>query len=166
MKILRKKGPDFAIGEEHLGQHRGHDVELYLNVERPYTPFLRRPPYTARLETSEEIEKHVNELIDMDVIRQIGHNRIVEVTTISLITWNVGKIRLCGDFRAQNNYTKADKYPIQKIPHSLEELATAKYITNMDCMRGFHQNGVDPKFYMSTPECLLATRLHQPTYKG
>ncbi|MBW0562914.1 hypothetical protein O181_102629 [Austropuccinia psidii MF-1] len=50
----------------------------------------------------------------------------------------------CGDFRALNNYIKSDRYPIPRIPHALDKLANAKYITKMDCMKGFHQNGVKP----------------------
>ncbi|MBW0564682.1 hypothetical protein O181_104397 [Austropuccinia psidii MF-1] len=103
--MLRKNRPAFAIGEEPLGKIKGHDIELYLDVERPYPPMLRRPPYPASLETRKEIEKHINELLDMDVIRKIGHNEIVEITTPVLITWHDGKSRLCGDFRALNNYT-------------------------------------------------------------
>ncbi|MBW0499318.1 hypothetical protein O181_039033 [Austropuccinia psidii MF-1] len=134
----------FAIGDEPLGKIRGNDIELYLDLERPYPPMLRRPPYPASLETRKEVENHINELLDMDVIRRIGHNEIVEITTPVLITWNDGKSRLCGDFRALNNYTKADRYPIPRIPHALDKLEKAKYITKIDCMKGFHQNGVKP----------------------
>ncbi|MBW0520858.1 hypothetical protein O181_060573 [Austropuccinia psidii MF-1] len=80
----------------------------------------------------------------MDVIRMIGHNEIVEITNPVLITGDDGKSRLCRDFRALNNYTKADRYPIPRIPHALDKLAKAKYITKMDCMKGFNQNGVEP----------------------
>ncbi|MBW0543999.1 hypothetical protein O181_083714 [Austropuccinia psidii MF-1] len=52
--------------------------------------------------------------------------------------------RLTGDFRALNNYIKTDRYPIPRIPHALDKLAKAKYITKMDFMEGFHQNGVKP----------------------
>ncbi|MBW0528083.1 hypothetical protein O181_067798 [Austropuccinia psidii MF-1] len=131
LKILRKNRPAFAIGEEPLRKIRGHDIELYLDVERPYQPMLRRPQYPASLENRKEIEKHVNELLDMDVIRKIGHNEILEVTTPVLITWNDGTSRLCEDFRALNNYTKADRYPITSIPHALDQLEKAKYITNI-----------------------------------
>ncbi|MBW0561397.1 hypothetical protein O181_101112, partial [Austropuccinia psidii MF-1] len=144
LKMLRKNRPAFAIDEEPLGKIRGQHIELYLDVERTYPPMLRRLPYPASLETRKEIEKHINELPDLDVVRKIGHNEIVEVTTPVLITWNDGKSRLCGDFRALNNYTKADRYPIPRIPHALDKLAKAKYITKMDCMKGFHQNGVKP----------------------
>ncbi|MBW0560150.1 hypothetical protein O181_099865 [Austropuccinia psidii MF-1] len=126
LKILRKNRPAFAIGEEPLRKIRGHDIELYLDVERPYPPMLRRPPYPESMETRKEIEKHINELLDMDVIRKIGHNEIVEITTPVLIPWNDGNSRLCGDVRALNNYTKADRYPIPGIPHALDKLAKAK----------------------------------------
>ncbi|MBW0468636.1 hypothetical protein O181_008351 [Austropuccinia psidii MF-1] len=144
LKLLRKNRPAFSIGKEPLGKIRGHDIELYLDVERPYLPMLRRPPYQASLETRREMEKHINELLDMDVIQKIGHNEIVEITTPVLITWHYGKSRLCGYFRALNNYTKADRYPIPRIPHALDKVTKAKYITKMDCMKGFHQNGFKP----------------------
>ncbi|MBW0538273.1 hypothetical protein O181_077988 [Austropuccinia psidii MF-1] len=136
--MLRKNRPAFAIGEEPLGRIRGHDIELYLDVERSYPPMLRRPPYPASLETRKKIEKHMNELLYMVVIRTIGHKEIVEITTPVLITLHYGKSGLCGDFRALNNYTKADRYLIPRIPHALDKLAKAKYITKMNFMKVFH----------------------------
>ncbi|MBW0471683.1 hypothetical protein O181_011398 [Austropuccinia psidii MF-1] len=130
--MLRKNRPAFSIGEEAIGKIRGHDIKF----------MVRRPPYPESLETRKELEKNINELLDMDVIRKIGHNEIVEITTLVLITWNDGKSRLCVDFRSLKNYTKADRYAIPKIPHALDKLAKAKHITNMSCMKGFHQNGV------------------------
>ncbi|MBW0582842.1 hypothetical protein O181_122557 [Austropuccinia psidii MF-1] len=103
LKILRKNRLAFSIGEEPLRKIRSHDIKLYLDVERPYPPMLRRPPYPPSLETRKEIEKHINELLEMDVIRKIGNNEIVEITTPFLVTWHDGKSRLCGDFRALNN---------------------------------------------------------------
>ncbi|MBW0547355.1 hypothetical protein O181_087070, partial [Austropuccinia psidii MF-1] len=144
LKMLRKNRTAFAIGEEPLGKIKGHDIELYLDVERPYPPMLRRPPYPASLETRKEIEKHINELLETDVIRKIGHKDIVEITTPVPITWHDGKSRLCAEFRALNNYTKADRYPIPRTPHAFDKLAKAKEITKMDCMKGFHQNAVKP----------------------
>ncbi|MBW0468929.1 hypothetical protein O181_008644 [Austropuccinia psidii MF-1] len=106
LKKLRKNRPAFAIGEEPLGKIRGHDIELYLAVEIPYPSMLRRPPYPESLETRKEIEKHINELLDIDVIKKIGQNEIVEITTPVLINWNEGKYRLCGYFRALKLHKK------------------------------------------------------------
>ncbi|MBW0507573.1 hypothetical protein O181_047288 [Austropuccinia psidii MF-1] len=83
--------PGFVIGEEPLGKIRRHDTELYLVVERPYPPMVRRPPYPESLETRKEIEKYINELLDRDVIRKIGHHEMVEITTPFLVTWHDGK---------------------------------------------------------------------------
>ncbi|MBW0484124.1 hypothetical protein O181_023839 [Austropuccinia psidii MF-1] len=82
----------------------------------------------------------------MDLIKKIGHNEIVVTTTPVLITWLDGKSRLCRDFRALNNYTKADTYPIPRITHALDKLAKARYMTKMDCMKGFHQNVFKPNY--------------------
>ncbi|MBW0535248.1 hypothetical protein O181_074963 [Austropuccinia psidii MF-1] len=117
--MLRKNRPEFGISKDPLGQFRRHDIKLCLDVERPYPPMLSRPPYPASLETRKKIEKHINELLDMDVIRKIGHNEIVDITTPVLITWNDGKYRLCGDFSTLNNYTEAERYPIPRLPHAL-----------------------------------------------
>ncbi|MBW0559083.1 hypothetical protein O181_098798 [Austropuccinia psidii MF-1] len=51
LKMLRKNRPAFGVSEESLGKIRGHDIELYLDVERPYPPMLSRPPYPESLET-------------------------------------------------------------------------------------------------------------------
>ncbi|MBW0558336.1 hypothetical protein O181_098051 [Austropuccinia psidii MF-1] len=78
------------------------------------------------LETSNEIEKHINEPLDIVVIRNMGHNEMAEITTQFFITWNDGKYILWEDLRALNNYTKADRYPIPRISHALDKLAEAK----------------------------------------
>ncbi|MBW0514682.1 hypothetical protein O181_054397 [Austropuccinia psidii MF-1] len=144
LQMLRNNRPALAIGEEPLGKIIGHYTELYLNVEIPYPPILRRPTYPESLATRKEIAKHINELLDMNVIRKIGHNEIMEITTPLLITWNDGEPRLCGYFTALKNYIEADRYPIPRIPHALDKLSKSKYITKMDCLKGFHQNGVKP----------------------
>ncbi|MBW0547268.1 hypothetical protein O181_086983 [Austropuccinia psidii MF-1] len=106
--MFKMNRTEFSIGEEPLDKLRGHDIELYLYVERSYTPMLRRPSYPASLETRKEIEKHINELLEMDVIRKVGHNEKVKITTPVVITWSYGKSRLCGVFRALNSYTNTD----------------------------------------------------------
>ncbi|MBW0513160.1 hypothetical protein O181_052875 [Austropuccinia psidii MF-1] len=108
LKILRKNRPAFAIGVKSLGKIRGHDIELYLDFERSHPPMLRTPPYQEIPETRKDIEKNINELLDMDAIRKIGQNEIAEITTPVLY-----------------NYTKADRYPIPRIPHALDKLVTA-----------------------------------------
>ncbi|MBW0573316.1 hypothetical protein O181_113031, partial [Austropuccinia psidii MF-1] len=139
--------PSYHIFEPSISESQLTECQALFTSKSPcdtYPLILRRPQYPASLETRKKIEKHINKLLDMDVIRKIGHNEIVKITTPVLITWHDGNSRLCGDFRALNNYTNSGRYPIPRIPHALDKLAKAKYITKMDCMKGFHQNGFKP----------------------
>ncbi|MBW0557367.1 hypothetical protein O181_097082 [Austropuccinia psidii MF-1] len=67
----------FASDKEPLGAIIGHEVDIILNIERPYPPLLRRPAYPASPQSREALEIHVKELLDLGVIRKVGHNEEV-----------------------------------------------------------------------------------------
>ncbi|MBW0551170.1 hypothetical protein O181_090885, partial [Austropuccinia psidii MF-1] len=140
--LLFKYKNAFATDKEPLGAIIGHEVDIILNVEKPYPPLLRRPAYTASPRAREALEVHIKELIDLGVLRKVGHNEQVEVTTPVIITWNNGKSRTVGDFRGLNTYTIPQRYPIPKIHEKLTKLSQAKLITAMDGLKGFHQNAL------------------------
>ncbi|MBW0531919.1 hypothetical protein O181_071634 [Austropuccinia psidii MF-1] len=81
-----------------------------LNVERPYPPLLRRPAYPAGPRAREALESHIYELVKLGVLRNVGHNKEVEVTTPVIMTWHNDKLRMVGDFRELNTYTIPDRY--------------------------------------------------------
>ncbi|MBW0555015.1 hypothetical protein O181_094730 [Austropuccinia psidii MF-1] len=135
----------FASDKEPLGAIIGHEVEFTLNIERPYPPFSRKPAYQASPESREALEIHIKELLDVGVIRKLGHNEEVEITTPVIVAWNNGKSRMVGDFRALNTYTVADRYPIPKIQISLTQISQAVYISTINALKGFHKNVVTPR---------------------
>ncbi|MBW0509138.1 hypothetical protein O181_048853 [Austropuccinia psidii MF-1] len=61
-----------ALDKEPLGEIVGHEVDIILNIERPYPPLLRRPAYPASPKSREALEIHIKELLDLGVIRMIG----------------------------------------------------------------------------------------------
>ncbi|MBW0588937.1 hypothetical protein O181_128652 [Austropuccinia psidii MF-1] len=138
--LLFKYKSSFATDKEPLGTIIGHEVDIILNVEKPYPPLLRRPAYPASPRAREALEVHIKELMDLGVLRKVGHNEQVEVTTHVIIAWHDGKSRMVGDFRALNTYTIPDRYPIPRIHETLTQLSQAKFITAMDSLKGFHQN--------------------------
>ncbi|MBW0496308.1 hypothetical protein O181_036023 [Austropuccinia psidii MF-1] len=93
---------------------------------------LTRSLYQESLETRKESKENVNQPLDMDIIRKIGHTDIVEVTTPVPITCHDCKSRFFSNFRALNNYTIANRYPIPRITNSLDKLVKAKYLTKMN----------------------------------
>ncbi|MBW0533768.1 hypothetical protein O181_073483 [Austropuccinia psidii MF-1] len=132
----------FATDKEPLGAIIGNEVDIILNVEIPYPPFLRRPAYPASPKFREALEVHIKELMDLRVSRKVGHNEQVEVTTPVIITWHNEKSRMVGDFRALNTYTIPDRYPTPRIHETLTQFSQAKFITATDALKGFHQNVV------------------------
>ncbi|MBW0507187.1 hypothetical protein O181_046902 [Austropuccinia psidii MF-1] len=78
--------------------------------------------------------------MDLVVLRKVGHNEQVEVTTPVIITWHNGKSRMVGDVRALKTYTIPDQCPIPRINETLTQLSQAKFVTAMDALKGFNQN--------------------------
>ncbi|MBW0544525.1 hypothetical protein O181_084240, partial [Austropuccinia psidii MF-1] len=135
----------FASDKEPLGAMIGHEADIILNIERPYPPLLRRPAYPASPKSREAPETHIKELLDLGIIRKVGHNEEVEITTPVIVAWHNGKSRMVGDFGALSTYTVPDRYPIPKIQIALAQISQSVYITTMDSLEGFHQNVVTPR---------------------
>ncbi|MBW0508994.1 hypothetical protein O181_048709 [Austropuccinia psidii MF-1] len=140
LELLFKYKNALAADKEPLGTIIGHEVDIILNVEKPYPPRLRRPAYPASPRAREALEVHNKELMDLRVLRKVGHNEQVEVTTPVIIAWHNGKSRMVGDVRALNTYTIPDRYLIPRMHETLTQLSQAKFITAMDSLKGFHQN--------------------------
>ncbi|MBW0532141.1 hypothetical protein O181_071856 [Austropuccinia psidii MF-1] len=115
-----------------------------LTGERPYPPLLRRPAYPASPRAREALETHIDALLKLGVVRKVGHNEELEVTTPVIITWHNDKSRIVVDFRALNTYTITDSYPIPRIHQILTQLSKAKFITAMDSLKVFHQSVFTP----------------------
>ncbi|MBW0535943.1 hypothetical protein O181_075658 [Austropuccinia psidii MF-1] len=71
----------FASDNEPLGIIKGNEFDITLTIDIPYPPVLRRPAYPASPRAREALEKHIQELIQIGVLRKVGHNEEVEVTT-------------------------------------------------------------------------------------
>ncbi|MBW0462512.1 hypothetical protein O181_002227 [Austropuccinia psidii MF-1] len=81
IEILFQYREAFASDNEPLRAIKGHEVE------KPYPPLLRILAYPARPKAREELKYHINELMKLGVLRNVGHNEEVEVTTTVMITW-------------------------------------------------------------------------------
>ena len=108
-KLVYEFRTNFAKEGEPLTAIKGHEVDIELNIEKPYPPLLKRPAYPASPKSREALEEHINTLVEMNVLRKVGHNEEVKITTPVIIAWHNGKSRMCGDFRALNSYTRADR---------------------------------------------------------
>ncbi|MBW0522577.1 hypothetical protein O181_062292 [Austropuccinia psidii MF-1] len=113
----------------------------------------------------EALEVHIKELLDLGVIRKVGHNEEVEITTPVIVTWHNGKSRMVGEFRALNTYTVPDRYHLLKIQIALTQISEAVYISTMDSLKGFHKIVVTPrarKYLRIIVHCGLYEYLRMP----
>ncbi|MBW0543812.1 hypothetical protein O181_083527 [Austropuccinia psidii MF-1] len=141
-KITVRKVAPVNLELEKFKSEQLNEAEIRNNLTRPYPPLLRRPAYQASAKSREALEVHIKELLDLGVIRKVGHNEEVAITTPVIVAWHNVKSRMVGDFRALNTYTVPDRYPISKIQIALTQISQAAYITTMDALKGFHQNVV------------------------
>ncbi|MBW0551153.1 hypothetical protein O181_090868 [Austropuccinia psidii MF-1] len=81
----------FSSDNELLGAIKGHKVDITLNIGRPYPSVLRIPAYPANPRAREGLEKYIQELIQLGVLKKLGHDKEVEVTTHVIIAWNNDK---------------------------------------------------------------------------
>ncbi|MBW0551304.1 hypothetical protein O181_091019 [Austropuccinia psidii MF-1] len=132
----------FASYKEPLAAIVGHEVDIIINIERPYPPLFRIPAYAASPKSREALYIHIKELLDPDVIRKVGHNEEVETTTPVIVAWHNGRSTMIGSFRALNTYTVLDRYPITKIQIAFSKISQAVYISTMDALKVFHKNVV------------------------
>ncbi|MBW0517015.1 hypothetical protein O181_056730 [Austropuccinia psidii MF-1] len=135
----------FESYKEPLGSILGNEVDIILNIKRPYPPLLRRPAYPPFQKSSEALELYIKELLDLGLIRKVGHNEEAEIITQVIVSWHDGKYKMVGDFRALNTYTVPYRYPIQKIQIDLIQICQVLYIRPMDSLKRFHKPLVKPR---------------------
>ncbi|KAG0142865.1 hypothetical protein CROQUDRAFT_49639, partial [Cronartium quercuum f. sp. fusiforme G11] len=92
--LINKYRNQFDLGNNNLGEIKNHPVHVKLNVEKPYPPILKKNAYPASPRNRVEIEKHIDELLKMKVIRKVGEDEAVEITTPVIIAWHNEKSRL------------------------------------------------------------------------
>ncbi|MBW0542623.1 hypothetical protein O181_082338 [Austropuccinia psidii MF-1] len=123
MDLLCKYISAFATGKEPPGENIGHRVDIILNVKKPYPPLIRRLAYPASSRAREAVEVHIEELMDFGVLRKVGHDTPVEVTTPVIISWHNGRSRMVGNFGFLDSYTIPDRYSIPRIHETLTQFS-------------------------------------------
>lgn len=116
------------------------DIDHHINLQEGADPVNVRPYRYAHFQ-KDEIEKQVHDMLTKGLIRP---STSPFSSPVLLVKKKDGSWRFCTDYRALNQVTVRDRFPIPTVEDMLDELHGATYFTKLDFIAGFHQVRVHP----------------------
>ncbi|GFX76899.1 hypothetical protein TNCV_3279341 [Trichonephila clavipes] len=110
---------------------KGHSVKVTADSSPK-----RLQPYRVPIALQKEVERQVNELIDMDLIE---HSDSDWAHPVVCVAKRDGSIRLCIYFRLLNSFTIPDAYPMKHATDLIYEIGEAHFISVLDLTKGYWQ---------------------------
>ncbi|TYK11164.1 Transposon Ty3-G Gag-Pol polyprotein [Cucumis melo var. makuwa] len=110
-------------------------IEHQIHLKEGTNPVNVRP-YRYAYHQKEEMEKLVNEMLASGIIRSSASPYS---SLVLLVKKRDGSWRFNVDYRALNNVTVSDKFPIPVVEELFDELGGASLFTKIDLNAGYHQ---------------------------
>ncbi|RVW25194.1 Transposon Tf2-11 polyprotein [Vitis vinifera] len=133
---LQKMLQAFAdVFEEPTGLPPVRDYDHQIDLKDEAGPINCRPYRYAAVQ-KDAIEKLIGEMLHAGVIRQ---SRSPYASPVVLVKKKDGSWRLCVDYRALNQVTVKDKFPIPVIEELLEELGGSTIFSKIDLRSSYCQ---------------------------
>ena len=130
--------PCFAIHPDDYG--RTTLLQHSIITDPHAAPVYQRPrPVPMRIR--KEVEKEIDNLLTAGLIVPSSSEWS---SPIVVVKKKDGGIRLCVDYRALNDVTVKDSFPLPRIDDLLNSLHGASLYTTMDLQKGFHQIEMAP----------------------
>ena len=124
-----------------------HRIELTPGAVPPSRP-------TFRLSATElvELKKQLEELVKAGFIQP---SKSPFGAPILFVKKKDGTMRMCVDYRALNNVTIKNSYPLPRVDELFDRLQGAKYFSKIDLRSGYHQIRISPE---DVPKTAFRTR--------
>ena len=126
----------FALNDEDMGFTEIVKHQIHTEGAKPIKQRIRRLPHHM----AEEADKQVDDMLKRGVIEESNSPWAAGVV---LVKKKDGSFRFCVDYRALNDVTVKDAYPLPKISETLDSLSGAKWFSTLDLYSGYWQVGVE-----------------------
>jgi hypothetical protein len=123
-----------------LGMPPKRKVEFAIELIPGTTPISKRAYRVSRLEVV-ELKKQIDELSEKGYIRPSTSPWAAHVLFVEK---KDGTRRLCVDYRALNEVTIKNMYPLPRIEDLFDQLRGASMFSNIDLRSGYHQLRIQP----------------------
>jgi hypothetical protein len=126
--------PD-VFPEELLGMPPDRDIEFVIEL-KPGTSHIYKTPYRMATPELVELKEHIKELLEK------GFNRprsSLWGAPVIFVLKKDGTQRLCMDYRALNEVTIKNKYPLPRIDDLFDLLCGACVFSKINIWSGYHQ---------------------------
>jgi hypothetical protein len=120
---------------ELSGMPPDRDIKFMIEL-KPSTAPIYKTPYRMTTPELAELKEHLKELLDKGFIHPSSSSWGAPV--IFVLKKNVTQ-RLCRDYRALNEVTIKNKYPLPRIDDLFDQLQSACVFSKIDLRSGYHQ---------------------------
>ncbi|CAH2216071.1 jg26524, partial [Pararge aegeria aegeria] len=110
------------------------DVEMKIDLA-DNKPIIYRP-YRLSHHEREQVRETIDELLLNDIIQE---SKSDYASPILMVKKKTGEQRLCVDFRALNNKTIKDRFPLPLIEDQISNLSGNCFFTTLDLASGYYQ---------------------------
>jgi hypothetical protein len=121
--------------EELPGMPPDRDIEFVIDLVPGTSPIAKRPYRMAASELA-ELKRQLEELQQSGFVRPSSSPWGAPVLFVKK---KDGSMRMCVDYRALNDVTIKNKYPLPRIDDLFDQLKGAKYFSKIDLRSGYHQ---------------------------
>ncbi|CAH2087421.1 unnamed protein product [Euphydryas editha] len=148
VKILDKYSDYFLTGTATTTVKTGQ-MHIRLTSDTP----INYRPYKLSYDEKLRVRAIVRDLLDKKIIRE---SESEYASPVLLVRKKDGSDRMVVDFRALNQLTIKDRYPLPLIEDHVDRLGNSKFYSALDMVTGFHQISLSedsiPKTAFVTPE--------------
>jgi hypothetical protein len=126
--------------DDLLGMPPERNIEFLIDILPGTAPIAKRP-YRMLVGELEELKKQLKELLDKPFIRPSSSPW---GALVIFVEKKDGTQRMCVDYRALNEVTIKNKYPLPPIEDLFDQLKAARVFSKIDLRSGYHQLRIRP----------------------